>query len=427
MIKGLKINKLYGRFNYDFITKEDGVTIITGPNGFGKSTILKIIAAASERNIIYFTEFEFESIVFEFENGKKMTLNKSDDELSIDNVSVNIDIFRSMVLKLVRPARRVRTGNVAIWDDNNWKYFSEDEFIINSLNEMDVAQRRIMLSESSETMSILDFIDKLILLSQLTGEIKMISDQRLIRMRNFETNTRDETNSYEVILDLQNDLREIIDDVSSRYSAKASELDSNYPNRLLASTETIDERLYIENMQKASEMFSELKKYNLAEISLIEGGIFKSNFATALKIYFDDFTEKYKVFEDLIRRLELFTSILNARLKFKKVEISRERGFLVKDTEYENRVLTLDKLSSGEKHEIILFFDLIFKTNKELLLLIDEPELSLHVTWQRQFLDDLLDVTKMNKTHVILATHSPQIIGNHRELQIDLGELYHES
>ena len=58
--------------------------------------------------------------------------------------------------------------------------------------------------------------------------------------------------------------------------------------------------------------------------------------------------------------------------------------------------------------------------------LIDEPEISLHITWQKQFLGDLLEVSKLIALHAIVATHSPQIVSSHLDIQIDLGELYGE-
>lgn len=88
--------------------------------------------------------------------------------------------------------------------------------------------------------------------------------------------------------------------------------------------------------------------------------------------------------------------------------------------------LRLNQLSSGEKQEIVLFYDLIFGTQENILLMIDEPEISLHITWQKKFMDDLLRIIIYKGINVIVATHSPQIINNHWERQIDLGELYGE-
>ena len=84
----------------------------------------------------------------------------------------------------------------------------------------------------------------------------------------------------------------------------------------------------------------------------------------------------------------------------------------------------MSQLSSGEKHEIIVFYNLIFKTEDNTLLLIDEPEISLHISWQKKFTEDLLRIIQYKKLNVIVATHSPEIIGGFWENQIDLGELY---
>ncbi|MCB0909950.1 MAG: AAA family ATPase, partial [Nocardioidaceae bacterium] len=45
------------------------------------------------------------------------------------------------------------------------------------------------------------------------------------------------------------------------------------------------------------------------------------------------------------------------------------------------------------------------------LVLIDEPEISLHVAWQRQFLNDLQRIAQLGEMRFIVATHSPQIVG----------------
>lgn len=162
----------------------------------------------------------------------------------------------------------------------------------------------------------------------------------------------------------------------------------------------------------------------LEGMSIIDEKNYNPTYSTALKIYFDDFAEKYKVFQNLVSKLDLFTKIINSRLTFKHIRITRNNGFEVVDNDNPQKVLQLSQLSSGEKQEIVLFYDLIFGTGEKLLLLIDEPEISLHITWQKKFLDDLLEVSKRIELQVIVATHSPQIVSNHLDIQIDLGELY---
>ena len=71
-----------------------------------------------------------------------------------------------------------------------------------------------------------------------------------------------------------------------------------------------------------------------------------------------------------------------------------------------------------------MFYKLIFEAPNQSLLLIDEPEISLHIVWQKIFMNDLQKVVDLKNLNVIVATHSPQIINNYWDNQIDLGELY---
>lgn len=74
----LKFKSLFGRFNYDFNFNDD-VTIITGPNGYGKSTILRTIDAISKgiNGISYFLNLNFEEMQFSnLKTGDKIIIKK---------------------------------------------------------------------------------------------------------------------------------------------------------------------------------------------------------------------------------------------------------------------------------------------------------------------------------------------------------------
>ena len=70
-----------------------------------------------------------------------------------------------------------------------------------------------------------------------------------------------------------------------------------------------------------------------------------------------------------------------------------------------------------------MLFELLFKVSPNTLVLIDEPEISLHVAWQKEFLNDLSKITELENIRVIVATHSPQIINEHWDLTVDLEEI----
>jgi predicted ATP-binding protein involved in virulence len=85
-----------------------------------------------------------------------------------------------------------------------------------------------------------------------------------------------------------------------------------------------------------------------------------------------------------------------------------------------DRPLPVTSLSSGEQHELVLLYELLFKVNPDSLILIDEPELSLHIAWQQQFLQDLQKITQLASFDVLIATHSPQIIHDRWDLTVEL-------
>ena len=87
------------------------------------------------------------------------------------------------------------------------------------------------------------------------------------------------------------------------------------------------------------------------------------------------------------------------------------------------RSIPIKQLSSGEKHNLIMFYELIFESDKDALILIDEPEISLHVYWQRQFIDELNDICKLKELQSIVATHSPDIVGNYVDYMVDLEDI----
>jgi len=74
--------------------------------------------------------------------------------------------------------------------------------------------------------------------------------------------------------------------------------------------------------------------------------------------------------------------------------------------------LSIDDLSTGEKTLISKILYLYIKEIKNSVILIDEPELSLHPKWQNQVLKLYENFAKENNCQIIIATHSPHIIGS---------------
>lgn len=73
-----------------------------------------------------------------------------------------------------------------------------------------------------------------------------------------------------------------------------------------------------------------------------------------------------------------------------------------------DKKISLDRLSSGEKQLLILLFSTVTWNNEECIVFWDEPEVSLHIEWQRKLIRLMRELNP--KMQLVLATHSPSIL-----------------
>ncbi|HHZ5013350.1 TPA: AAA family ATPase [Salmonella enterica] len=109
--------------------------------------------------------------------------------------------------------------------------------------------------------------------------------------------------------------------------------------------------------------------------------------------------------DELIHRLE---KSINELFKESNKEVSFSSGDLtIKRTDKEDS-LSLSNLSSGERQVIYIMLKAANTSMDETVLLMDEPEISLHLTWQEKLISSILYVN--NKCQLVIATHSPAIV-----------------
>ena len=128
--------------------------------------------------------------------------------------------------------------------------------------------------------------------------------------------------------------------------------------------------------------------------------------------------EKSKKFEP---QIQAFSDIIN-RCEFanKQLEVDKRFGFRFVSNDELHTILALNQLSSGEKQMIIQVYELLFRAQSGTLVLIDEPELSLHMMWQMNYLKNLSQIAQLRGFQCIVATHSPQIFNSLWSKSVDL-------
>lgn len=70
----------------------------------------------------------------------------------------------------------------------------------------------------------------------------------------------------------------------------------------------------------------------------------------------------------------------------------------------------LSILSSGEKQLMLMLLQVALLMGREALVLIDEPESYLHISWQSELINVLTELNP--KAQYIITTHSPSIFGD---------------
>ena len=188
---------------------------------------------------------------------------------------------------------------------------------------------------------------------------------------------------------------------------------------LTSSDEPMSEEEYNSARDELMPTVDELKTYNLASEFIIPYNEKKKGI---LSVYIQDQKAKLEIFSDVLRELNLFSKLLKKK-KFSHKDISFSPQYGLRAYTDDGKPIDLESLSSGEQNEIIILYKLIFDVPGDMILLIDEPEISLHVIWQEEFMEDLEEISNVRKQQMIIATHSPQIIGNRWKQCYDLTEM----
>ena len=121
--------------------------------------------------------------------------------------------------------------------------------------------------------------------------------------------------------------------------------------------------------------------------------------------------------EKIFAPLRLYEKTVNSFLNDKSIQVDENGRLKIKLSPSED--LDLRLLSSGEKQILILLTEALLTVDKPIVYIADEPELSLHISWQEQLLESLM--TFGGQMQVIVATHSPDIVGQFENKIIDLG------
>jgi predicted ATP-binding protein involved in virulence len=428
------------------ITIDQSKLVIVAENGLGKTTIVNIIYYTLSRQWYKLTEYQFETLIFE--------INETEYKINKEELNSFIKL-RKLRHRGIRRTQGLRINRIADYILETYEIRS----LANSPLELELLASRFdvpvniifditneLLFSTKETS---DNIEKLgeILNKEIKAQILYLPTYRRIEkdLKNIfpdiETNLESlRTKRMNFEQEIANKYIELVefgmDDVQSKVERKLDSLYINFTNNLRQSLmggylKDILNRNY---ERYNYEVLSAITTDKLNEIlNRIDNSILQKNEKDSLSRFVENYrsspssiSNEEKIIAYFIQKLvdiyerqsiaekevTSFVDLCNSYCINKEFIYSREdRKIKVFLTQHEKEI-DFSKLSSGEKQIVSLFSHLYLSDIKQFFVIIDEPELSLSVTWQERFLTDIL---KANNSGLIAVTHSPFIFGDKLE------------
>lgn len=143
-----------------------------------------------------------------------------------------------------------------------------------------------------------------------------------------------------------------------------------------------------------------------------------------LQPYVESLTEQANSLEKAYYVIDTLVSTVNSFLHDKRLGFSIGEGLVVRSKLGD--VLQPRDLSSGEQQLLLLFCHITMAHDSGGIFIVDEPEISLNIRWQRRLVDSLLKLDSAKNLQFILASHSMEILTQHRDSVVTLKELTDE-
>lgn len=435
-ITSLYVSELFGRFDYDLkFPESNDISIITAPNGYGKTVLLRIIDSVFNSKLRFFRKIDFKGIRIELSSKRSISILKTkknqpaDDEFEQDIVLFKCLGFNSDSEEYILPPdlspsdiRYIeRRFPIEQLGPNKWIDFPSDELL--STDEVIKRYARQLPDKLSESLIIPDWLQVAI----DSIDVHLIETQRLLYLDEPDDRTRRRRATHSSVVEKDSsDLVNRINRLLQKYANESQELDQTFPKRILEfrDSEVSKEEEIRDDLQQLTKKRDELVSVGLLVSTISEpiqpSKIFQQeNIRRILEIYVEDTGQKLSIFDETYEKIRLFKQILDDRFSFKSIKIDPHKGIRAIDKDNDQDI-PLAELSSGEQHELVLIYGLLFIVEEGSLILIDEPELSLHVTWQKNFITDIQKIQELKKLRVVIATHSPQIIHDKWDLVEEL-------
>lgn len=409
-IKSVQIKNLWHEVDIN-ATLNEGLNIVVGFNGSFKTTFINLIAATLRVDTKILSEIYFDYIEIDLVNDKnthniKVLKNRSkenpDIEYSIDNefpCLVCSGAFNNTDNPTVPFLNSYRStiGKFSQWFNISWlpldrnQRFRNDAFYDNTNLPDDYIIDNLTRRFTNHKLNIESRLNKLN--NRFISHIFPLTISPLISLhKERQVINYDDINLDEFKIKLNKAFS--IAGVEEEYKEQIDSLFLQLSNRLI-----------------------KLQEGKLSTNDVFFMGSLISIYSIAKEF------DKVEARKDKIKKpLEDFNAVLHSFLGEKYGDLSENsRAIELKNQQGEQNFINLKSLSSGEKQILIFLMEMMLSNQQPVIFIADEPELSLHVEWQRLIINAI--ATLNPNAQVIIATHSPSIIASSRKSVIQMNKI----
>jgi len=430
-ISKIIVEELFGKFNYVIPSDEQNnidfskLMILYGLNGTGKTTLLHMIfhlisPEGNKYHRSYLRDIKFKKFAIKFIDGKEVSIERkkcSKGEflmyIKYNDKIINKHYFKHFNVE----DKEIKKYDQFIRDLKDLKinsYFLTDErdFLSDFITE-EYEQRYL-----SGSRMIHSFEGEYIYKERIKDE-KISRKDILIDLLNDAIKRVENWVRYKVIRDSRRgdfSLNRIYFNILSKLakSEKEEDLKQEEWDKLV---EDLDKLERIIPRYSSLKLLTPIKIKGLKNIIESASEERRKSIHTLLKPYIDGLNAKINALEKILGLTEKFVKNINFFFNYKTLEFDYMEGIKIKS---DSSKLEIDLLSSGEKQLLLLFCNLLPARDKTSIFIIDEPEISLNVEWQRELIHALLELTEESKIQFIFATHSIELTTQYEENVVDL-------
>lgn len=367
MLKSISVKNLFNQYDYEISLEgknpggEDGLLFITGPNGMGKSTILRLTSALYEDSWGPFLDTPFQTITYKYDT---CTILISRSE-TLEEKEANDDTPSEGIIKVT--CDFTTHGETPVTEHGEWGMYKR------------------IISKNKIPMKNMEMFFK-------SEESVYVPDNRIDRYGNNGQAFSDPKVLERFITDLQ-----------SRFNAN-----------FVKNTSPFSEILDADDVLKTLRFLSSCElNLNVSPNDFTPETIPENILACASNAITNCTRE--------IDTLKAFAEFLDSCMFLDKdVQLSPKYGYTFYARDEKRSILDFYKLSLGEQHIFCQFYTLFFTPIHYSLVLIDEPELSFHVMWQMEYINNIRNLRSLRGGTYLIATHSNNIFGGRFELTTDL-------